>query len=148
MSSVLKISEAASLAMHSMVLMAAMPRAIFTTHGIAAALGVSENHLSKVLQRLVRAGLLRSIRGPKGGFKLAKPGENITLLDIFEAVEGKLIATSCLLADKACNGEGCILSDLPEKITGQFREYTSSTTLADLAGLAGRFGKLERESDK
>ncbi len=140
MSGVLKISEAASLAMHSMVLMAQMPRTTFTTHGIATALGGSENHLSKVLQRLVRAGLVRSIRGPKGGFKLAKPGENITLLDIFEAVEGKLISTSCLLSDRACNGEGCILSDLPEKINEQFREYTSSTTLDNLAV---RFGNTK-----
>jgi len=145
MSSVLKISEAASLAMHSMALMAEVPRTTFTTRGIATALGVSENHLSKVLQRLDKAGLVKSVRGPKGGFALARPGGETTLLEIFEAVEGKPLSTSCLLADKACIGDGCILSDLPEKINGQFLEYTSSTTLDDLAG---KFNKPKGDSEE
>jgi Rrf2 family protein len=47
-------------------------------------------YLLKILQQLVRANVLRSKRGPRGGFFLAKPAENIALLDIIEAVDGPL----------------------------------------------------------
>jgi len=49
-------------------------------------------YLLKILQQLVRANLLRSKRGPRGGFFLAKPAENISLLDIIEAVDGPMIS--------------------------------------------------------
>jgi Rrf2 family protein len=47
-------------------------------------------YLLKVLQQLVRANILRSIRGPRGGFYLSRPARGITLLQIFEAIEGPL----------------------------------------------------------
>jgi len=52
--------------------------------------GVSVGSLLKILQQLVRAGVLRSKRGPRGGFALARPPENITLLQLVEALDGPL----------------------------------------------------------
>ena len=49
-------------------------------------------YLLKILQQLVRANVLRSKRGPRGGFFLARPAENITLLEIIEAVDGPLFS--------------------------------------------------------
>jgi len=49
-------------------------------------------YLLKILQQLVKAGLLRSKRGPRGGFSLAKPAEEISLLDMLEAVDGPMIS--------------------------------------------------------
>jgi Rrf2 family protein len=54
--------------------------------------GIPLEYLLKVLQQLVRAGVLRSKRGPHGGFSLARPAEDITLLQIVEAVDGPLIS--------------------------------------------------------
>jgi len=52
--------------------------------------GISVEYLLKILQQLVRAGVLRSKRGPHGGFSLAKPAEHISLLQLVEAVDGPL----------------------------------------------------------
>ncbi len=54
--------------------------------------GIPLEYLLKILQQLVRANVLRSKRGPRGGFFLARPAENITLLEIVEAVDGPMVA--------------------------------------------------------
>ena len=88
MASIIQISEAASLALHSMVLLAASPERSLTVKEITGRTLVSEAHLSKVMQRLAKAGLVKSTRGPKGGFVLGDSGLSISLLSIFEAIEG------------------------------------------------------------
>ena len=134
MSSVIKFSEAASLAMHTMVMLAKHPESVLSTHEIATRLGVSEAHLSKVLQRLTRAGLVKSVRGPKGGFVPARPTTDITLLEVYESIEGPLTAKTCLLGRRVC-GEGlCILGDLLGTVTEQVRTHLNGTKLSDVAG--------------
>jgi Rrf2 family protein len=81
--SILNITEAYSLALHAVSVIAAEEGgAPVTAHGIASRLGVSEAHLSKVLQRLVHARILKSSRGPGGGFSVNRPAGEITLRDI------------------------------------------------------------------
>jgi len=127
----INISEAASLGLHTMALLAANDRR-FTNHEIADSLGGSEHHLAKVMQRLVRAGLVDSIRGPQGGFRLKKPAERTTLFEIYEAVEGPLDPTSCLADGPACQGASCILGRAIQSIRDQFRDFLAKTTLKDL----------------
>ena len=79
---VMAISEMLSLALHSMVLIALQQEEYVNVRQLAAATGASETHLAKVLQRLAKTGLLRSLRGPKGGFTLAKPASELTLLNV------------------------------------------------------------------
>lgn len=55
---------------------------------LAEAHGLSASYLNKQLQQLAKAGLLVSVPGPRGGFRLARPLEEITLLDVVEAIEG------------------------------------------------------------
>ena len=132
MSSTLKISEAASLALHTTVLLAANADRLLSTHEIAETLGVSEAHLAKVMQRLHHAGLVRSIRGPKGGFGLAKPGARIALLDVYQAIEGPLGAETCLLGRRVCRGKKCVLGGLLGAVNKQVRDYLSKTKLSEL----------------
>lgn len=132
MSQALRISEAASLALHSMVLLAAKPEGPLSTHEAAAELRVSEAHLSKVLQRLAKAGLVTSTRGPGGGFVLAKEPTEISLLEVYETIDGPLGAGECLLGDPTCRGEACLLGDLVRSVSEQMRSYLSGTRLADV----------------
>lgn len=131
MSSLLKISEAASLALHTMALLAWQQGQTLSTREIAARLRVSEAHLAKVLQRLSRHGLLSSTRGPKGGFTLTRPAREITLADIYQASEGPLTLRTCLLEKPVCSGV-CILGGLLTSVDRQVSDYFSRTTLADL----------------
>lgn len=134
MSNVLKISEAASLALHSMVFLAANSDALIPTREIASNLRVSEAHLSKVLQRLARAGLVKAIRGPKGGFMLGKAGSEISLLDVYESIEGPLTPTKCLFGDRGCGGAECpILGGLLETVDKQVRGHLAGAKLSELS---------------
>ena len=132
----LKVSEAASLALHTAVFLAGRPEEVVTTGEVASALDVSENHLSKVLQRLAKAGLMRSTRGPRGGFMLSRSPDDLTLLEVYEAIEGPLGTTNCLFGRPACDGE-CILGDLLTDVNAQIREYLTRTKLSAAPQLAG-----------
>lgn len=131
MQNLLKISEAASLALHTMSYLAAQPERRVSTHEIAVRLKVSEAHLAKVLQRLGRAGLATSQRGPKGGFTLAKPPQEITLLEVYQAIEGPMTGSVCLLGHPVCGGK-CILGSLIGDLDRQVREYFGNTRLSEI----------------
>jgi Rrf2 family protein len=126
---VVKISEAASLALHGMAVLAGHPDEPFSTTQLAERISASEAHLSKVLQRLAKADLVSSTRGPGGGFKLSKPPNEISLLEIYEAIDGKLSAVDCLLQRKVCSGE-CMLGGLIERTNRQVSQYLSETKLS------------------
>lgn len=132
MAVLLRISEAASLALHTVVLLAAEPGRVVSTGEIASTLRVSAAHLAKVLQRLAKAGLVRSIRGPKGGFILGRAGEEITLLEVYEAVEGPLVLSDCLFSEPICSGERCILGGLLEEVNDRVRGYLAETRISEL----------------
>jgi len=144
-SNMLRISDAASLALHAMALLAANPHREISTRQIAADLRVSEAHLSKVLQRLTKVGLATSTRGPKGGFALGKKPDEITLLDVYEAIEGHLVSSNCLLNTRICTGERCILGDLLETVHGQVSKYLATTRLSELSSVIRAGGAAHGE---
>ena len=131
MAKLLNISDAASLALHSMVFLASNRESNISTKQIADALNASENHLSKVMQRLVRGKLIESKRGPAGGFVISKPLDKITFMEIYESVDGKFDLNTCLFVHPICTGKGCILGDLPEMIHDQVQDYFIKTTLQE-----------------
>lgn len=132
MASIIQISEAASLALHSMVMLAASPERSLTVKEITARTGVSEAHLSKVMQRLAKAGLVKSTRGPRGGFLIGDGGLATSLLAIFEAIEGPMANAGCVLDVPVCPFNGCMFGGLLERMTGEFKEYMKTKTLGDM----------------
>ncbi|MBN1653077.1 MAG: Rrf2 family transcriptional regulator [Deltaproteobacteria bacterium] len=128
------ISEAANLAIHALTYLAGQRSSgPVSTAQVARHYGVSEAHLSKVFQRLTKAGFVKSIRGPKGGFVLAEDPSAITLKDIYESIDGPLSRRSlCLLGRRSCDLDRCIFGDLLESIHKQVTEKLSGTTLAAL----------------
>jgi Rrf2 family protein len=132
MSRVMQISEAASLALHSMALLASKPQKVFSVKEIASTLNGSEAHLSKVLQRLARVGLVKSNRGPKGGFVLGKQGDEIALLEVYEAIEGPLVSNKCLFDSPICSGQQCIFGDLLKTTNNRYRAYLEKMKLSEL----------------
>ena len=132
---ILHISEAANLAIHAMSYLANRDETgePIPTVEIAGSMNISANHLSKVLQRLGRTGLVKSIRGPRGGFRLAREPEDITLLDIYEAIDGHLPPRGhCLMGTPSCGLSTCIFGGLIEDVHQQVNSHFSATTLAHL----------------
>ncbi len=129
----LRISEAASLGMHAMGLLSTRPDGPVSARMAADRLGVSEAHLSKVLQRLTKVGLLNSTRGPKGGFRLTREPESVTLLEVFEAIEGPVEPANCLFGIPLCDGESCVLGKVIVDVNNTLFEYLGRKTLADIS---------------
>jgi Rrf2 family protein len=133
MADIIKISDATALALHSMVHLATVPDRQSTTGEIAAAFEASKHHLAKVHQRLTKGGLILSTRGPSGGVGLAKDPEEITLLDIYETMEGAMICHPCLFGKTECPRADCVLGTLLPGLARQVRDYFEKTSLAQLA---------------
>lgn len=128
--SILKISDAASIALHAMIELAKNQDKLLSVKDIAAKLEVSANHLSKVLQRLNKAGYIDSIKGFNGGFRLLTDPSEITFLDIYELFDGKIKTTNCILATKEC-GDKCIFDTLVSSVSKQVKEHFENTKLSD-----------------
>ena len=87
----MKLSRASTYALHAVAYMAEIDEDQATaSHIIARERGISEKFLLKVLKPLVTARILHSIKGPRGGYRLARPAQDISLLDVLEAVDGPL----------------------------------------------------------
>lgn len=70
---------------------------------IAAGGEIPDNFLRKIITQLTKAGLITSKRGAGGGIQLARQAERITLLEVIEAVEGKIFLNKCLMHDQVCS---------------------------------------------
>jgi Rrf2 family iron-sulfur cluster assembly transcriptional regulator len=71
---------------------------------LSARLSIPSPFLAKILQDLVRKNLLTSLRGPAGGFALARPADQITLFDIVEAIDGTGFTGKCVMGFPECSG--------------------------------------------
>ncbi len=112
MPGLINISEAMSIALHTCAYLADNAGRLSSAHLIAGKLGFSANHSTKVVQQLVRAGILTTVRGPSGGARLARPASAITLLEIYEAAGGTPAYKGCLLKSDVCDGRSCALGKL------------------------------------
>jgi len=83
------------------------PGTVVQTREIAAAQGLPEGYLAKVIQNLVRAGLLHSWRGTGGGVSLARPAADVSVRDVFEAVDGPLELHRCDGHTSPCDAGPC-----------------------------------------
>jgi Rrf2 family protein len=87
----MKLTRASSYALHAVAFMAAQKHdRPVASHHIAQARGIPERFLLKVLKPLVQARVLYSIKGPNGGYRLARPASDISMLEILEAVDGPI----------------------------------------------------------
>ena len=94
-------------------------------------------YLLKILQQLVRANVLRSKRGPRGGFFLARPAESITLLEVIEAVDGPLMS-HLHLAEQTNNAFFSLkMEDICRKATAQVRDTFAACKLSEVIGGPG-----------
>lgn len=102
---------------------------------IAARQQISLSYLEQLFARLRRKGLVRSVRGPGGGYRLAAAASETNIADIVLAVDEPLRATRCGASGaKGCmaGGERCLTHDLWEEMGRQLQGYLASVSLADV----------------
>lgn len=100
---------------------------------IAGALGVPRNYLSKILHVLARAGVLASVRGRAGGFRLAHPAWELALSDVIAPVDAAAGSPGCLLGQERCSDAApCAAHARWKAVSASVRDFLDHTTVDDL----------------
>lgn len=95
---------------------------------------IPERYLAKIIQDLRRSGLIRSVRGPRGGYVLSRAPSRVNLLDIWEGLEGPLCPVECLDSPASCDILAeCATRDVWDKVRGAVTQVLRSENLAGLA---------------
>ena len=134
----MNISSKAEYGIRAMVEIAGETRAIKRSE-ISEKQHIPIPFLTQVLSALVNSGLVKSSRGPDGGYVLARPAEDITLLDIVDKLQGPFMPRDCL--DEAnpdncmAGGVDCLLRDVWAALKSANERVLGSVTLADLSSV-------------
>jgi len=131
---ILHFSDASLIAVHALGGLAASPDHLVQSKDLAAIIGASEHHVAKVMQRLVHAGIVRSVKGPSGGFALAKSADAISFKDAIEAVDGPLSGEFCPFRMDHCTPDNCIFGHEITVHAIDLVAYLSKRTIADIEG--------------
>jgi Rrf2 family protein len=132
----MKLTRASSYALHAVAYMAQQKNSDkpVASHKIAQERGIPERFLLKVLKPLVSARVLLSIKGPNGGYRLARPAKDISLLDVVEAVEGPIRGSILVTPGDAPRSLDRRLEGVFEQATAVVRKHLQKVRIADLAG--------------
>ena len=136
----LRFTSAADYAVRAMIHLACLPeeRQVLRDE-IAAAENIPSSFMAKILRSLVRGQLLRSARGVNGGFALSRTPDEITLLEIVEAIEGPLNLTDCSTRARPAGRAGVLIDykvDRPTRtaITARKARHASNVAVMPMAG--------------
>lgn len=98
-----------------------------------ASVGIPKQYLEQLLGGLRRSGLIESVRGANGGYRIARPPAEISVLNIIDAMEGPLALSDCLSSDTSCAKAGqCRVRMVWEKLTDSINHELSGVTLKDM----------------
>jgi Rrf2 family protein len=130
----MKLTRAASYAIHALVFMAAQKHnRPVASHHIAQARGIPERFLLKVLKPLVSARVLQSIKGPNGGYRLAKAPNEISLLEVLEAVDGPIRSQASFSRDETDGNLNKRLDDICNQAADGVRKQLHKVRISELA---------------
>jgi Rrf2 family protein len=139
----MRLSEGVEWTVHCCTLLAALPPGTCLTGArLAEFHGVPGPYLGKHLQSLTRAGVLESVPGPKGGYRLARPATDITVLDVVEAIDGSEPAFTCTEIRRRGPAGGlpareypkpCGIHVLMDRAHEAWRRELAAVTVADIA---------------
>ena len=131
MARIVGISEAASIAIHVMVIIAKSKKNNTNVKTLSELTGASKNHIAKVMQRLVKNNYVISTRGSSGGFVLGKPAHEISMLNIYELIEGEMALHDCPFENQVCPMDKCLMNGIVHKVTNELHDYFASQKLSD-----------------
>ena len=134
----MQMTRAADYAIRALTHLAALPmgqRAMLPD--IASSIGTPESFLSKVLQKLCRAGLIASHRGQSGGFEILRRGRNATISSVVAAVDGPIRLNVCLCPGLSCDRKDhCPVRPIWARAQAAMLQVLDAQSIADLAAAA------------
>ena len=139
--------DAMSIALHTCVFLSLQPKGpYFSTQTVADHFGFSIHHVAKVVQKLARADLLDTVRGGRGGARLAKDPADIFVYDIYRVIEGDyggMYCGACLFRVRDCNGHDCIIGKQMRKMHDELIELLKQLNLPTLIASIERLKEKE-----
>jgi Rrf2 family protein len=128
------LTRAGDYGIFGVIYLAKQPKGkIISLAEVSKAEGIPEKFLAKIFQSLTRSGLIRSHRGAKGGFSLARPANEITVKELLEAIQGPVCFAKCLEELEDCDRKDiCKLRKVMQKAQDNTIEILDKSTLADI----------------
>ena len=145
-SSLMNIGRKVDYAVRALSYLAAQPhRWVVGSKEIAARQDIPTHYMSKIMKDLAAAGLVQSHVGCKGGFRLARPAESISLKEVYEAVEKPLSLMECLEKDHRCAYDSvCTQISVWERAQMLLADYLAGISIGSIADREGLKGRLNR----
>lgn len=130
----MKVSKASAYSLHALMYMVRhVTQLPATTNTIAKAEGIPAGYLAKIFQQLVKAGFVKTDRSKNKGYVFAKPPEDISMLELFEVIEGHSLFEDCLLRHCECGGtpDNCGIFAKWASATKKIKDLLSETSLVE-----------------
>ncbi len=130
----LKLTKKADYGLIAVRHLASVPGSMANTKDIADAYHLPVPLLAKVLQKLTKAGVLQSVAGTNGGYKLARDARRISALEVVRAIDGPVILTHCFTEHGVCDqSESCTVREPLRRVHEAILELLNNFTITDLA---------------
>ena len=129
----MKVKKSAAYALHALMYMVRHSTQLpATTDTIAKAEGIPPNYLAKIFQQLVKARFVKAVKSKNRGYVFARAPEEISLLELFETIEGSPLFDDCFLRHCECGGtkENCRIFSVWINATKRVKEILEETTVA------------------
>lgn len=111
---------------------------------ISARQQISDSYLEQLVRKLKKAGLVTSIRGSQGGYRLAKPAEEISVGDVLRALEGSIEAVSCQEGENCVGKDLCVARYVWRKVNKSIQETVDSIMISQLVEESRRIRENQR----
>lgn len=125
------ISKEVDYGLRALIVLASRQNVLLNSKEIAQEFSIPYNFLSLILPKLVKAQMIESLQGPKGGYRLLKSPENISFFDVICALDGEMNIMDCN-QDGVCDLESfCSMAGIWHQVKEHFQDYFAQITLAD-----------------
>ncbi len=135
----MRLTRAAEYAVRCVLFMATQPaHTVISRKDIAREMEIPDQFLGKIAQQLARAGLIEILQGARGGLRLLRAPETISLLEVIEAVLGEIFLNDCIMNPQSCRrSPTCSVHVVWEKARNDLRRTLGETDFRKLSGSAG-----------
>jgi len=125
-----KYSQATNYALHTMLYFVALPvGSTIGVHRLAKLQGLSPTYLSKILTKLVKAGIIASTPGVNGGYRLTRNKADLSFLEVIHAIEGTASLFHC---GESEDQQGCLIQEVMTQAEQQMEDYLKERKLVEL----------------